>query len=856
MIISTSDNKPKKTTVKRVSTRKSVSPVSKKKVTVTKTVKNESVTVINKVHDDIKMANEYHKQMDSRVTRIKEDIDIIDKRIKSIAPNGKETKRLNKEIKNAQDELKKLENVNPNAGVVNTFKTTDEYNDYKEANNKLGRLKQRMSGNFGRSYLGKSPLEKDFDTSDIYYKMTASVSKYEAEIFEKENSGFYGRGLYKRKNSIQKKITKLSDSIREKMTPDVKKLLKLRDKNPEVIEGQVLDVNNRIKSVKSQIKEHTRTIKELDSEMKKLDDHRVDVMTKTESLEDERVKIQLKKNEWIEKQLNFISKETEIKVDNSFLETAMNPDGIMIKQKKRTTVVSGNNSKISDENAKIRDELFNWLDESCPKQWKLYRAYMCSHRLYYDKKSDRIKYDDKNGNYWGTFENEELEIKYDVDYPKNGNPVVYKMSSYGVITMADEGRNAFTAHAGTNTTHDMIVLNHVPSTYKDRKSGKTIHRDFTIVHGNVVVMPIEKNNGLFCIGIKDFVKKTIRKHKTNLNAQYGVIRKKIEKYNEELKRIDDELKGIVKTDYDKYNRLENGKIGKLKRKIAYQRGVITKLQSELSGLRKERKNLALTAGIIDMESEKQQLEENLSLYTDTRDDIKKLKKKISEEKSTALNKYKEQRKNEIIQKATSEYEYIINSERYKTLKKKYDDSVKEFNTKILENSNKFKNAKTKLENYILECSNELLSFDNETESLKAKKKILQQELKDIKKNYIKMVTNIANQQKDLEKAIKKTNTAKKKAIKEASEEAVKITEVAVTKEVKEKKSSMIEKVKSGFNMLKEYATNTFENVKEFNKNVFNEINSFIGEFNKKRKQETKKVTDSLKGLFGWLKRRK
>lgn len=851
MTIGTSDNKPKKTTVKRVSTRKSVSPVSKKKVTVIKTVKNESVNVINKVHEDIKAANEYREQMDSRVTRIKEDIDIIDKRIKSIASNGKETKRLNKEIKNAQDELKKLENINPNAGVVNTFKTTDEYKSYKAMNRELAALKKDMQGNFRNEY-----LEKDYENSDVKSESGQKIQSYAEEINQINKSGLYGRGIYKKQDNLKKKITNISDSIRAKMTPEVKKLLKLRDKNPEVIEGQVLDVNNRIKSVKSQIKEHTRTIKELDSEMKKLDDHRVDVMTKTEQLEEERVKIQLKKNEWIKKQLNFISKETEIKVDESFLETAMNPDGIMIKQKKRTTVVSGNNSKISDENAKIRDELFNWLDESCPKQWKLYRAYMRSHHLYYDKKTDRIEYDDKSGDYWGTFENKELEISYDVKYPKSEQSVVYKLSSYGVITMADEGRNGFTANAGTNTTHDMIVLNDVPSSYKDRKTGKTIHRDFTIVHGNVVVMPIEKNNGLFCIGIKDFVKKTIRKHKNNLNAQYGVIRKKLEKYNDELKRIDEELKGIVKTDYDKYNRLENGKIGKLKRKIAYQRGVITKLQSELSGLRKERKNLALTAGIVDMESEKQQLEENLSLYTDTRDRIKTLKKKIDEEKSASLKKYKEERRKELVQKATERYNQMINGEYYNNLKKKYEDSVKEFNTKILENGRNLKNKQTKLENHILECSNELRSFDNESETLKARKKILQQELKDIKKNYIKMATNIANQQKDLEKSIKKTNTAKKKAIKEASEEAVKITNVAVTKEVKEKKSIIIEKVKSGFNVLKEYANNTFENVKEFNKNVFNEINSFIGEFNKKRKQETKKVTDSLKGLFGWLKRRK
>lgn len=851
MIISTSDNKPKKTTVKRVSTRKSVSPVSKKEVTVKKTVKNESANVINKVHEDIKAANEYREQMDSRVTRIKEDIDIIDKRIKSIAPNGKETKRLNKEIKNAQDELKKLENVNPNAGVVNTFKNTEEYKSYNAMNRELAALKKDMQGNFRNEY-----LEKDYENSDAKNEYGRKIQSYVEEINQINKSGFYGRGIYKKQDNLKKKITNISDSIREKMTPDVKKLLELRGINPEVIEGRVLDVNNRIKSVKSQIKEHTRTIKELDSEMKKLDDHRVDVMTKTEQLEEERVKIQLKKNEWIEKQLNFISKETEIKVDESFLETAMNPDGIMIKQKKRTTVVSGNNSKISDENAKIRHELFNWLDESCPKQWKIHRAYMCSHRLYYDKKSDRIKYDDKNGNYWGTFENQELEMSYDVEKPARGNPVVYKLSSYGLITMADEGRNAFTAHGGANTTHDMIVLHDVPSSYRDSKTGEIIKRDFTIVHGNVIVMPVEENNGLFCIGIKDFVKKTIRNHLRNLNAQYGVIRKKIEKYNEELKRIDDELKGIVKTDYDKYNRLENGKIGKLKRKIAYQRGVITKLQSELSGLRKERKNLAISAGIVDMESEKQQLEENLSLYTDTRDRIKTLKKKIDEEKSVSLKKYKEERRKELIQIATDRYNKMINGEYYNNLKKKYEDSVKEFNTKILENGRNLKNKQAKLENYILECSNELLSFDNETESLKARKKLLQQELKDIKKNYIKMATNIANQQKDLENAIKKTNNAKKKAIKEASEEAVKITEVAVTKEVKEKKSSMIEKVKSGFNMLKEYTTNTFENVKEFNKNVFNEINSFIGEFNKKRKQETKKVTDSLKGLFGWLKRRK
>lgn len=851
MIISTSDNKPKKTTAKRVSTRKSVSPVSKKEVTVKKTVKNESANVINKVHEDIKAANEYREQMDSRVTRIKEDIDIIDKRIKSITPNGKETKRLNKEIKNAQDELKKLENVNPNAGVVNTFKNTEEYKSYKAMNRELDALKKDMQGNFRNEY-----LEKDYENSDAKSEYGRKVQSYVEEINQINKSGFYGRGIYKKQDNLKKKITNISDSIREKMTPEVKKLLKLRDKNPEVIEGQILDVNNRIKSVNSQIKEHTRTIKELDSEMKKLDDHRVDVMTKTEQLEEERVKIQLKKNEWIEKQLNFISKETEIKVDESFLETAMNPDGIMIKQKKRTTVVSGNNSKISDENAKIRHELFNWLDESCPKQWKIHRAYMCSHRLYYDKKSDRIKYDDKNGNYWGTFENQELEISYNVEKPARGNPVVYKLSSYGLITMADEGRNAFTAHGGANTTHDMIVLHDVPSSYRDSKTGEIIERDFTIVHGNVIVMPVEENNGLFCIGIKDFVKKTIRNHLRNLNAQYGVIRKKIEKYNEELKRIDDELKGIVKTDYDKYNRLENGKITKLKRKIAYQRGVITKLQSELSGLRKERKNLAISAGIVDMESEKQQIEENLSLYTDTRDRIKTLKKKIDEEKSASLKKYKEERRKELVQKATDRYNKMINGEYYNNLKKKYEDSVKEFNTKILENGRNLKNKQTKLENYILECSNELLSFDNETETLKARKKLLQQELKDIKKNYIKMATNIANQQKDLEKAIKKTNNAKKKAIKEASEEAVKITEVAVTKEVKEKKSSMIEKVKSGFNVLKEYANNTFENVKEFNKNVFNEINSFIGEFNKKRKQETKKVTESLKGLFGWLKRRK
>ena len=665
VIISTSDNKPKKTTAKRVSTRKSVSPVSKKEVTVKKTVKNESANVINKVHEDIKAANEYREQMDSRVTRIKEDIDIIDKRIKSISPNGKETKRLNKEIKNAQDELKKLENVNPNAGIVNTFKTTQDYNNYKETNRRLTTLKNQMAGKIGKNEFGVDKAEVGYENSKIYLESKAKTDAMEKSIEERQKSGFYGRGVYKKQENIKKKIANISDSIREKMTPDVKKLLELSGINPAVIEGRVLDVNNRIKGVKSKIKEHTRTIKELDSKMKSLDEHRVSVMTKTESIEDERVKIQLKKNEWIEKQLNFISKETEIKVDNNFLETAMNPDGIMIKQKKSTTVVSGNNSKISEENAKIRHELFNWLDESCPNQWKLYRAYMRSHHLYYDKKTDRIEYDDKSGEYWGTFENKELEISYDVDYPKNGNPVVYKMSSYGVITMADEGRNAFTAHAGTNTTHDMIVLNGVPSTYTN-KNGETITRDFTIVHGNVVTMPIEKNNGLFCIGIKDFVKKTIRKHKTNLNAQYGVIRKKIEQYNEELKRIDDELKSIVKTDYVKYNRLETGKISKLKRKIAYQRGAITKLQNELSSLRKERKNLALTAGIVDMESEKQQLEENLSLYTDTRDEIKKLRKEITEEKSSALKKYKEEHSKELIQKASIEYDKIINDEYYNT----------------------------------------------------------------------------------------------------------------------------------------------------------------------------------------------
>lgn len=850
MIISTSDNKPKKTTAKRVSTRKSVSPVSKKEVTVKKTVKNESATVINKVHEDIKAANEYREQMDSRVTRIKEDIDIIDKRIKSITPKGKETKRLNKEIKSAQDELKKLENANPNAGVVNTFKTTQDYKAYKETNRRLATLKNQMAGKIGKNEFGVDKTEVGYENSKIYLKSKAKTDAMEKSIEERQKNGLYGRGVYKKQENIKKKITKISDSIREKMTPEVKKLLKMRDQNPEVIEGKVLDVNNRIKSVKSQIKEHTRTIKELDSEMKNLDEHRVDVMTKTESLEDERVKIQLKKNEWIEKQLNFISKETEIKVDNSFLETAMNPDGIMIKQKKRTTVVSGNNSKISEENAKIRHELFNWLDESCPKQWKLYRAYMRSHHLYYDKKTDRIEYDDKNGNYWGTFENEELEITYDVDYPKNGNPVVYKMSSYGVITMADEGRNAFTAHAGTNTTHDMIVLNGVPSSYVN-KDGELITRDFTIVHGNVVVMPIEENNGLFCIGIKDFVKKTIRKHKTNLNAQYGVIRKKIEKYNEELKRIDDELKGIVKTDYDKYNRLENGKITKLKRKIAYQRGVITKLQSELSGLRKERKNLALTAGIVDMESEKQQLEENLSLYTDTRDEIKKLKKKIIEEKSSALKKYKEKHRKELIQKASIEYDKIINGEYYNTLKKKYEDSVNEFNSKIRENNQKFKNTKTKLEDYIFECQNELLSFNNETETLKAKKTQLQDELQNIKKNYMTMAKNIASQQKDLDIALKKTKTSKKNAIKEATEEGVKIIKESVTKETKEQKKTFVEKIQTAATVLGEnivgFISGGIKNAKEA---FWNKVNDITGKFSKQEKKSFKNL------VFGWLKRRR
>ena len=855
MIISTSDNKPKKTTAKRVSTRKSVSPVSKKEVTVKKTVKNESASVINKVHEDIKVANEYREQMDSRVTRIKEDINIIDKRIKSIAPNGKETKRLNKEIKSTQDELKKLEDVNPNAGVVNTFKTTKDYTDYKETNKYLGKLKKKMEGNFKRNMYGEDPLEKGFTDSKIYSEMTVRVNRYESEIEEKKKSGFYGKGLYKKQENIKKKITKISDSIREKMTPDVKKLLELRGINPEVIEGKVLDVNNRIKGVKSQIKEHSRVEKKLDSEMKKLDDHKVDVMTKTETLEKERVKIQKEKNKWVEKQLDFISKSTEIKVDEQFITGAMNPDAIILEQRKRTMIAYGNNSKISEENKKIRNELFNWLDESCPKQWKLYRAYMRSHRLYYNKKTDRIEYDDKNGNYWGTFENEELEIKYDVDYPKNGNPVVYKMSSYGVITMADEGRNAFTAHGGANTTHDMIVLNGIPSSYKN-KDGETVTRDFTIVHGNVVVMPIEENNGLFCIGIKDFVKKTIRKHKTNLNAQYGVIRKKIEKYNEELKRIDDELKGIVKTDYDKYNRLENGKISKLKRKIAYQRGVITKLQSELSGLRKERKNLALTAGIVDMESEKQQLEENLSLYTDTRDEIKKLKKKITEEKSSALKKYKEQQREKKVSEATDEFNRIVNGERYNTLKQKYENSVNEFNAKILENSQKFKNTKKKLEDYIFECQNELLGFENETETLKAKKTQLQQELKDIKKNYMTMAKNIASQQKDLDTALKKTKTAKKEAIKEATEEAVKIIEVSVTKETKEQKKTFVEKMTDVKNKLTDFVMTSVENVKEYSNNIFNTINSFVGEFNKKRKEESKKATNAIKGLFGWLKRRR
>lgn len=849
VIIRTSDNKPKKTTAKRVSTRKSVSPVSKKEVTVKKTVKNESANVINKVHEDIKAANEYREQMDSRVTRIKEDIDIIDKRIKSISPNGKETKRLNKEIKSAQDELKKLENVNPNAGVVNTFKTTQDYNNYKETNRRLTTLKNQMAGKLGKNEFGVDKTEVGYENSKIYLESKAKTDAMEKSIEERQKSGFYGRGVYKKQENIKKKIANISDSIREKMTPDVKKLLELSGINPAVIEGRVLDVNNRIKGVKSKIKEHTRTIKELDSKMKNIDEHRVYVMTRTESIEDERVKIQLKKNEWIEKQLNFISKETEIKVDNNFLETAMNPDGIMIKQKKSTTVVSGNNSKISEENAKIRHELFNWLDESCPNQWKLYRAYMRSHHLYYDKKTDRIEYDDKSGEYWGTFENKELEISYDVDYPKNGNPVVYKMSSYGVITMADEGRNAFTAHAGTNTTHDMIVLNGVPSTYTN-KNGETITRDFTIVHGNVVTMPIEKNNGLFCIGIKDFVKKTIRNHKKNLNAQYGVIRKKIEQYNEELKRIDDELKSIVKTDYVKYNRLETGKISKLKRKIAYQRGAITKLQNELSSLRKERKNLALTAGIVDMESEKQQLEENLSLYTDTRDAIKKLRKEITEEKSSALKKYKEEHRKELIQKASIEYDNIINGEYYNTLKKKYEDSVNKFNSKVRENTQKFKNMKTKLENYIFECQNELLSFNNETETLKAKKTQLQDELQTIKKNYMTMAKNIASQQKDIDTALKKVSKAREKAIKEATEEAVNITKEAVTKDTKEQKMSFVEKMQSVVSIFEENIVEALSNFKKAKDIFWNKVASKVGNISKQEKKSLKNT------LFGWLKRRK
>lgn len=418
---------------------------------------------------------------------------------------------------------------------------------------------------------------------------------------------------------------------------------------------------------------------------------------------------------------------------------------------------------IDIENAMIAKELYQFYIKNGGSEYvKPMIAYCYSHKIEYDESTKSFKYIYDTNKDYGTFENTEFRVWYEVAKPSGDPEVTYTLTSWQIVSMVDKGRQTYIAHAGANTTHNYLVMHSGRQYYPYEKGNIPMSGDITI----------EKPTfGVYAgMGIK--------------REMHNIVNRHIKRCNAELKRIDKEL-NKVKREIKKKDPIffkQNLEYKKLQDKIKNTEAQVQKLRdainSNMNELRPYMNYLRMYNNIDERIEQHKQEKEKYKQALNARQYYKELLKEYNESKkkitsqTAARKKYLRTRydkfNNEIeMIKSTNRYQSVSGFSKYTQdesnklsneiisltsknggYKNKIDDineNINKLNEKILKSESKIYNFTVKIENLrksaeenekIIETLyNELNSI---TENLKKEK---EKDIHDIIKNINEGVEN-------------------------------------------------------------------------------------------------------------------
>lgn len=753
------------------------------KIKTTSVVKNPVAKEAKELKKSAEVVLTYANEAKTKITRITKEINLNNKQIEDIQA-GKYSKTNQIKDIDARIEVAKKSKITKGIKKL-TRKEEQAYKGY------LNTLNSPMEVTNFKAKLGyndetKNPIYADYKKSFESLKNLRNQLKKEGYGSGSNNKLKY----YPNKiTQVKEEIGKYKEYVNKHLTSELKKYL---NNDISIYEKQMTDIASNSENLKNEQNTIENDIQKIDTQINKIANNTIDIQIKLNELNEKKANAWDKKIPLAEERSRFLNRDDseEFTDDNIYDNTRT------AKQRMLVFKTHGKGGFVRELNHLIYQDIINFLSKTFGGDIpNLFVAYARSHKLYYDHKTKRLEYYDKEGNGWGLFENETFYMDYEVAHP-NGPILGKPLTSHQIIQMAEDGRNGYTILAGQHTTHDKIAI---PASRLITTGGGTFggHKfEGAMFKDEMYVKPV-RNKGYFGIGLRTFVSNTVKKYQDSANRELSKIRKEIKKQDDIIKKCNAEIKELNAVEKIRENNTKIKHLQLNKKKLENKLEIVIKnIENNDTKLNNTRMAYRIDKKLRKIQEKlraKHKYETFLKNYDKKREELDKLEKHTEELKRKAINDYIESNRKSILEKKQKEKEEILKSKTYQRFKKFYADNDKK-NKEIMNRNQELKNKKiSELENLktLIEQSYDKDSrvkiLMNRNDKLLHEKETIRKEFKLKKDDYFKKMEKLKNKLILLQETKK---TAKKqtvnKGIKKIKEEAKKVVDKEVEQIIEKK----------------------------------------------------------------------
>lgn len=767
-----------------------------KVISKTKSKKVSSVVKnpVAKDASDVKKSAEELIKLDDdakkRIKEINEEIKNNDKVIKSIEESRLTQKQ---QLENINNQLQAAYKIDINAGTKQLSEKQEK--EYRSFQYKLKHAHDEVTdtqAQYGYTDKNKNPLYAKYEES-----------KKELDIVKKslKERGFAGSGIYKKVEKYPNKIIQIENEIGEykqqinKIPPELRKLL---GSGIDIYEKQVRGLSEKINNYQQQKDKLTKEQNILSNKQQKAESDNLNIIEELNNLNIEKSKAWDKKIPLAEERSRFLNRDDVENTEERFTNINIYDNARTVNERIVAFKTYGKGGFVRELNHLIYQDIINFLSKAVKGDIEpLFIAYARSHKLYYDNKTKKLEYYDKEGNGWGLFEDQSFRMDYEVAY-SNGPILGSILTSHQIIQMAEVGRKGYIILAGKHTIHNKIA---VPGAELRAKNGGTFgggEFEGAIYTDEMYVKPM-KHKGYFGIGLRTFVSKTIQKYQKAANEELEKIRKEIEKQDKIIKACNNKIKelnieNITKTNTNiiKNCKRKSARIDKELNTIEIS---MFELQKKLDDLKEaNRIDTVMNQKINEKLREKRKYQQWLGNYQEQMDYINKLEEKTETLRIEAKEKYMESNRKKLIEERKKALETIPNNKKYQKYKKFHeenDEKNEEIKRRNIEEKEKKIQDLTTMRSVIDQSPQKT----DRVKALKKRNLELREEKRLLKQGVQVKKEEVSKKAKNLEKKLPEVKIIKTEAKKEAVETAVEEVKEEVNTKIKEEVDELDERIR-------------------------------------------------------------